>query len=343
MSNRTKRILGWVLKIAIFSAAYYYVYMELFSDGKWQDMLVFFHSVDIDTRKAILLLSIFFLLPVNWGIETLKWQFSLQPIALINFRDALKSVLTGVALGSFTPWRVGDMVGRSFSLRNIQAKYAMLLSVVCNLSQLFSTVFWGLLSICFFILVLPLPEILNYPPILNHFFITLSIVLTALSALCYLRLPFWTKTLEHHLQRWWKNISSYRNLLKKFRSRDLGKLCLMSLLRHTVFTSQFALLLHLFDLHIPFLHSFMMISLIYFIMAAIPSFALADLGIRGSVSLFVFSSYLSLQNMDIPHASWIMFTTSSMIWIINLLLPAIGGSFFIFHLRFFSPKHTKNL
>lgn len=334
--------MSWLLKVAIFVAAYLYVYVELFAGQKWKEMLFFFHSIEIDFSRGFLLLVVLLLMPINWSIETFKWQFSLRPIARVNFRTALKSVLTGVAIGSFTPWRIGDMVGRAFSLRNIKAKYALLLSIVCNLSQLFSTTFWGLLSGCFFITVLPLPTMLNYPHTLNHLFVTLSIVLVALSAFCYLRLPFWTKTLENTLKRWWSNVSSYRELLKRFRSWDLGKLCLMSLVRHVVFTSQFAFLLYLFNLRLPFLHSFMMINLIYFIMAAIPSFALADLGIRGSVSLFTFSTYLNIQGIDIPHASWIIFTSSTLIWIINLLLPAIFGSFFIFRLHFFHQKNNQN-
>lgn len=343
MSDHVKKILSWAIKTIIFIAAYLYIYMELFAGKKWKDMSVFFHNIEIDPYGVFLLLFIVLLMPVNWSIETFKWQFSLRPIARVNFQTALKSVLTGVAIGSFTPWRIGDLVGRAFSLHNVKATYAILLSVICNLSQLFSTAFWGLLSGCFSVMVLPLPEILNYPPMLNHFFITLSIVLIILSTLCYLRLPFWTKVLENTLKRWWKNVSSYQKLLKKFHSWDLGKLCLMSLARHVVFTSQFVLLLYLFNLHIPFLHSFMMVSLIYFIMAAIPSFALADLGIRGSVSLFIFSTYLNIQGIDIPHASWIIFTVSSLIWIINLLFPAIFGSFFIFRLRFFNQKNNKDL
>lgn len=73
----------------------------------------------------------------------------------------------------------------------------------------------------------------------------------------------------------------------------------------------------------------MLIAMTYFVMAAIPTIALADLGIRGSVSIFFIGAYFVLEQSAAPE----ILAASTMIWAINLALPAILGMLFINRLK----------
>jgi len=77
-----------------------------------------------------------------------------------------------------------------------------------------------------------------------------------------------------------------------------------------------------------------LISLIYLLVSGIPTIALSELGVRGSVSLYVFHLYygtMAVQN-DLNGS---IVTASSALWFINLALPALLGIIFIFNLKFF--------
>ena len=75
---------------------------------------------------------------------------------------------------------------------------------------------------------------------------------------------------------------------------------------------------------------FWLITILYLVMAIVPSFAIADLGIRGKFS----TELLSLYSANIVG---ILGTTFG-IWFINLFIPALAGSFFIIRKRIFKEK-----
>jgi hypothetical protein len=102
------------------------------------------------------------------------------------------------------------------------------------------------------------------------------------------------------------------------------------MLRYLVFSGQFYLLLRAFGLNIPYFQALMLISMTYFVMAAIPTIALADLGIRGSVSIYFIGIFFG---GGIACSTSIL-SASTLIWTINLAIPALFGIFFIHRLSF---------
>jgi len=70
--------------------------------------------------------------------------------------------------------------------------------------------------------------------------------------------------------------------------------------------------------------------LIYLVMAAIPTITLTELGVRGSVSLYFIGLYFTNHNNDIA-----ILSATTMVWIINLVIPALIGAVFVFRLKFF--------
>ena len=64
-----------------------------------------------------------------------------------------------------------------------------------------------------------------------------------------------------------------------------------------------------------------------FIISVIPTIAITEIGIRGSVAILLFG-LVSENTVGILSATFVM-------WVVNLLLPALIGTIFIFTLKFF--------
>jgi hypothetical protein len=73
---------------------------------------------------------------------------------------------------------------------------------------------------------------------------------------------------------------------------------------------------------------------IFLVLAIIPTFAIAELGLRGNVSLKLIGLF-STNSLGIS-------ITTATIWIINLVLPAIAGSLLILSVKIFKNRNERN-
>ena len=96
---------------------------------------------------------------------------------------------------------------------------------------------------------------------------------------------------------------------------------------YLVFSCQYFILLRVFDVHLPFFDGMLMVFCVFFVLSMIPTISVAELGIRGSVAIYFFGK-LSGNKLGI-------ITASFGLWLINLVLPALIGSLFVFNLKFF--------
>jgi hypothetical protein len=99
------------------------------------------------------------------------------------------------------------------------------------------------------------------------------------------------------------------------------------MLRYGVYSFQFFLLIRFVNIDISLLQSLTMSSLTFLSMSIIPTIALTEIGVRGSVAIYFFG-LLSENSIGIMTASFAL-------WIINLVVPAILGVFFVYQLKFF--------
>jgi hypothetical protein len=118
--------------------------------------------------------------------------------------------------------------------------------------------------------------------------------------------------------------------LEDFGWRELLKVLLISVLRYCVFVIQYLLLLEFFNVGIDVISSFWLITIMFLALAIIPTIALAELGVRGKLSIFLFGMF-STNTLGIV-------LTASTIWLINLVVPALAGSLFILGIKIFRNK-----
>jgi hypothetical protein len=106
---------------------------------------------------------------------------------------------------------------------------------------------------------------------------------------------------------------------KQLTAKVLITTLVFSAARYFIFATQFVLLLHYFATGLTIGESLLGIGLLYAAMLVIPSITIAEPGIRGSLSLLIFG-FFSTNSAGILGASLLL-------WIINLAVPAILGTF----------------
>ena len=267
---------------------------------------------------------------INWGMEAKKWKLLIRPVQNISFFTAYKSVLSGVTLSLNTPNRIGEYGGRILYIKEGSRIKAISLSIAGSISQLIITLFMG----CGGLIYLLFFQNKHVGPVmgLSIFWIEIllfaSTIVTAILILFFFRLSWLTQLVEKIPSA--QKLVKYINVLEEFTPKLLLRLLSLSFFRYIVFVIQYILLLQVLHVDIFWTDGFWIISILFLVLAIVPSFAIADLGIRGTFSTELLGVYSA-------NAIGIIGTTFG-IWFINLFIPAILGSIFILGIKFFKDK-----
>jgi MFS family permease len=265
------------------------------------------------------------LMPVNWCLEVLKWQRLVTPLHATNFLGALRGVLSGMAISIFLPNRMGEFGGRIIQLPQGKRLQGIALSLTGSISQLLATVLFG--SIALFIC--NIKQILfgfySYtnnilPTVLNYVGLGTSIVLVMI----YVRIP-WLFTVLEKIPLIKKFLFALKQA-EKLTNKDLLFIFSLSTIRYIVFVVQYVFMLKVFNVPISFQILLLLVAVYYLILSVIPSITFAELGIRGKVALLLFGSIAVNYNLQITLAT-------SIVFVVNLLIPAAIGSVTMVRLR----------
>ena len=313
-----------------------YIAWKLFGSNDQLPSADFLLTILNQPFVKIIIIILLLLMVVNWLIETLKWRYLIMKIERISFRNSVIAVLTGVTVSIFTPNRVGEYFGRAFLLREASPLKAILLTIVGSMSQLLVTVFIGSAALLVFLpLYFPFSGSWNLAMYLG----LLAGIVTANVAflLLYFNVPLLGSLSGWVERKNWERINSYLKVLNEFTRRELLNVLLMSLLRYMVFSFQFFLVLRLFGIPVTANQAVMAIPVIYLALAAIPTVALSELGVRGSVAIFVLGiiTTSTLAGASMPGGlSLAIVSATTVLWIINLAIPALTGAVFVYKLKF---------
>ncbi len=267
---------------------------------------------------------------INWGLEARKWQVLVKPVQQMNFLRAYKSVLSGLALSLNTPNRMGEYGGRILYIKEGSRLKTISLSIAGSISQLIITLILGcggLVYLLFFQTTHPGP-VMGLSVFWIKVLLLISSIVTAALILFFFRLA-WLIRLVEKIPKSGKFIQ-YVKVLEEFTPKLLLRLLSISFFRYLVFVLQYILLLQVLNVAIFWVDSFWIISILFLVLAVVPSFAIADLGIRGKFSTELLSVY-SVNTVGI-------LGTTFGIWIINLFIPAVAGSILILGIKFFKDK-----
>ena len=267
---------------------------------------------------------------VNWGLEARKWQLLMKPLQSMSFFRAYKSVLSGLALSLNTPNRMGEYGGRILYVKDGIRIKAISLSIAGSISQLIVTLFLGcggLLYWLYFQNGYP-HSIMGLPVFWIKILLLISSLVSVILTLFFFRLSWLIKLIEKIPTA--AKFVKYINVLEEFTAKLLLRLLSLSFFRYLVFVIQYILMLQVLNVEIYWIDAFWVISILFLVLAIVPSFAIADLGIRGKFSTELLSIY-SVNTVGI-------LGTTFGIWFINLFIPALAGSVFILGIKIFKNK-----
>jgi uncharacterized membrane protein YbhN (UPF0104 family) len=331
---KIRKTFNYLIQALIILVTYGFIYRQVFVERKLQDIAGFFTRM-IEHRQALFMIGLIFLLMlINWGIETVKWRLLIEKIEKISFFRAFKAVMTGVSVSIFTPNRTGDYLGRVFILEKANHVEGILITLIGSFAQLAVTISVGLFCFISF-----LDQYLNLSYQVHNYLLIGLIFLVPCFVFVFILLFFKIGVISDFIVRLfplkWDRFKEYSRIFARYRNNELLSALLLSLSRYVIFSTQFYILLRIFGVELPLGQGLILIPVIYLVMTMVPSIALIDLGIRGSVSIFIIGLYFKKSGFIPGDTELAILTSSTVLWLVNLIIPAILGTFFVFNLKFF--------
>jgi hypothetical protein len=319
LTKINKKILSIGVKVAIVLIAFWFIYAKLVTNTNLKE---FFQLLEeIPTAQIYAVLGVVVLLMLgNWGLEALKWKRVIKLVEPIGVWLAIQSVFCGLTWAVFTPNRLGEYGGRVFFLSPKRRILGVVAMAVGSIGQLVLTNVFGAIAICIFIY-----RFTRIDPIL---FLAIC-MLTLVFCLFFIFFFFNIKLVNGLLlsMRFTRKYKKFYAVLARYRKSELLILLFFCLGRYVIFSSQYYIMYMWLIPSLHFLDVIMLVSILFFVQSALPSLDFLDIGIRSFTAIFFFK-YVTDQN-----AAVVACTAS--IWLINIIIPAILGSYFVFKLNFF--------
>lgn len=280
----------------------WFIISQLFLKNDFNAQLTFCQQHLRGDRFYLFIIAIL-LMPLNWGLETIKWRMLLR--TQTPLKKLLQSVIAGITIGFVTPGRSGEFVGRVMFLDEGDNSKVFYLSSIGGLAQTAASLVIGV----------PFVYLWRNDAVLTE-------IVTG-SALVYL-LVFFRFDLLNRLISKWRLLQRYGLLIEHGALPAIDTqvwVLLLSILRFTVYLAQYVLLLLFFGLSNDVLALFTH-SVVYLLAQTFsPLMPLLDFSYRGASALYVFNGF---SNNSIAILSSVM-----IVWLINLVLPAVIGYVFI--------------
>lgn len=317
-----KKYLSILIKIVIVFFSFYFIYNELVHHND-VGRISLDSLLDTIINNYSLILIVVLMMFINWMLESLKWKFMIRKIEAISFFTSLRAIFCGITVSSFTPNRIGEYGGRVFCLEKSDRIQAVFITILCSMPQLLTTIIFG--SFAFFILHEQFLDDQYFMIEISSFSLLVLFTFNILFVLAYFNVASLIKFLLKF--SFFNFLRKYINIISLFNIRDLLVTFLFSVLRYLVFSIQFLILLHVFNVDVSLYDAILSVMLVFFFITLTPTITIAEIGVRGSMALLVFLKF-STNVIGILSSTFLL-------WIINLIIPAIIGSFFIFNLNFF--------
>lgn len=244
-----------------------------------------------------------FLMPLNWWLETKKWQTMLD--GQVSFQQALKSVLVGVTLGFVSPARLGEFAGRIWHLPTELRTQAFYLSNIGGLAQTAVTLSIG--SICFSLWI-------------DNPFLAANLAgLSAFFLLLFFRFDWVNRLIQQ--------ISLLRQTQLTISNEELPDIrtqisvLSFSALRYGVYLLQYVFMFKYFGVAASLFTLIVHCGLLLLANSFSPLLPILDFSFRGTIALFVFK--------EISSNTIALLCGTTFIWLLNLVVPALLGYLFI--------------
>jgi len=285
-------------------------------DELWQAFLRQLHEAN-----WLWFAAAFLLVPLNWLAETRKWHQIVRQYEPMSTRRALLAVWIGVCFSLFTPNRVGEYGGRILLVRPENRWKAVIANIVGNYGQLLVLLTAGLWGATYFLNRFWIDDSTWFGPIgwliglglvvLYFFYFNLGILVPLARRI----------VLPRRLQFLWAEVQ----ILQQFNRQELGSILVWAVIRYIVYATQYFLLLRFFGINPDFTAGYAGIAAIFLVQTSLPLPPLAGLVARGNLAVQVWSFFGANEISSLA--------ATFALWIINLILPALIGTFSLFYVN----------
>jgi hypothetical protein len=239
------------------------------------------------------------LLTLNYTIEAIKWKSVIASTNKFNTLQALRAVLVGQAFSFFTPARSGDYVGRTLFLAPGTKLKGITQMAWASYAQILMTICFGCIALFW-----------NLP------FLTWLKWVAPLGGIIALFLFFYNQPLKGWLSK--------LNLLQIPIDLKL-KLLAFALARYSIYLMQYNWAAQMLSIPVTWLDLSIAVMALLFFLSMIPAISLTDLVIRGQLFLLLMAPFYQNDIM--------LIALTTLIWIVNFLIPSILGAFLLLGFR----------
>jgi len=270
-------------------------------------------------QKALSLVAVFVLMYLNWALESLKWKKLLAFTEELSFRQSFQSVLTGLAVSVVTPNRIGEYLGRILYLKNTNKLKGISITIIGSFAQILVTSLFGVAGLLYFLI-----------NVSSSASIYILFILSILISLGMAWLLFNLDALVNFCGRYsfLKKLKIYIEVIKRYDRKLLLQIIAYSASRYLIYSFQLYLLLCVTHGSVLPFTTIAGVYVLFWVLAVVPSFAIADVGIRGQAATWILA-FVSQNVLAI-------ITATALLWFINLILPALIGCFFVFKIKLFN-------
>lgn len=294
------RVLMWLLTIA----AYAYLVYRLVTFDDYSAVVDGFSCAG--WYEWLCMLLILLLMPVNVCIESCRWQLLLRDVESVSLLEAQRQVYYGYVGAFVTPGRVGDYPARVLLLRDS--------------SRWSSAVVMGGVGV----LAMYVVEIVSGVPalvLLSRYGLGISmraVLVAVLSVLLVMLVVFVAVRRLPRCSWCGERLRQCCEGVSRLSRRSLLQLLLLSVVRYVVWMVQLSLALRFSGVVLAPAELLMAIPAYYLLLGVVPTVPVADIAVRGSLSILVFGIFS-------PNTAGIAIAIV-VIWIINTMLPMLVGS-----------------
>lgn len=323
MTKATKKILvRYIIAPILMVIFLWLIYLQLIQKGdlsaQWTDLKKYWTQAPWYGTLLVLLLA-----PLNWFWEACKWQIAMKKVYAVSLWTSFKAILTGIAFAMVTPGKIGDFAGRILYVPNSRKLQATLATLMTNMIQVIATSLLGLIGLVYFMLHYSndwLRDLLLY---VGLFILGVLII-------------WWSARFWWHLVTasvYYQKIRKSFRIFKHYNRRILFKIFGLSLLRFLTYNIQFLVLANLLGSQTPWTMGLFTTMLMFWLITLIPSLIVSDIGVRGFLASMLFlDTGLTTNGVSLLSASY-------MIWLLNLISPAIIGSLLLLSIRHSKLQH----
>jgi hypothetical protein len=304
LSHKSKQYGLIALKVLILMGTFGYIYLKIAQN----ESISFSEFIlTIGKRQSILVLLFFGFAAANWFFEILKWQTVISPVRKLSFTEATRQSLAALTVSLATPNRIGEYGAKAYFFASHKRKQVLLLNFFSNFTQMGVTSIFGAYGLVYVIGNFGLSV-----SITNSVIVILGLILFGTTGYIFKEKELFVKDL------------SIGKILRYTKNLPIGlkvKTIVYALLRYIIFSSLFYLLLNFFGAEIDVSKAMPTIFAMYLLASVIPTIFIFDVVIRGGIAVWLFS--LS----GIPE--WPVLCTVLAMWLLNFVIPAIWGSFYV--------------